>query len=175
MAQDLEAARQLEDIADSRMLSAAASMAEIGKLKEIQLDYNEAASYYLQASESVLKENDLILAEYLGKWGLASFESGLYGAAERPLTRSLLINEKVLGPEPPHVATSLNNRARFYYAQAKYAEAEPLYKRSLAIREKVLGPEHPHKAFKLEGIPVERGDHVFVGSVAARVCKGKGY
>ena len=31
MAQDLEAARQLEDIADSRMLSAAASMAEIGE------------------------------------------------------------------------------------------------------------------------------------------------
>jgi tetratricopeptide (TPR) repeat protein len=75
MVQDLEAARRMEEIAEARMLSAAASMAEIGELKEIQLDYNEAASYYRQASESVPKGNDLILAVYLGKWGMASYDS----------------------------------------------------------------------------------------------------
>jgi tetratricopeptide (TPR) repeat protein len=70
----------------------------------------------------------------------------VYAAAEKPLTRSLMINEKALGPEHPDVATSLNNLAGLYRAQGKYAEAEPLYKRALAIREKVLGPEHPHVA-----------------------------
>jgi tetratricopeptide (TPR) repeat protein len=40
MVQDLEAARQMEEIAEERMISAAASMPEIGELKEIQLDYN---------------------------------------------------------------------------------------------------------------------------------------
>ena len=146
MVQDLEAARRMEEIAEARMISAAASMSEIGELKEIQLDYKEAASYYRQASESVPKGNDLILAEYLGKWGMASYESGAYSAAEEPLTRSLMINEKVLGPDHPDVAQSLNNLAGLYNTQGKYSEAEPLYKRSLAILEKVLGPDHPDVA-----------------------------
>ena len=152
MVQDLEAARQMEEIAEARMISAAASMSEIGELKEIQLDYKEAASYYRQASESVPKGNDLILAEYLGKWGMASYDSGAYSAAEKPLTRSLMINEKVLGPDHPGVATSLNNLALLYEAQGKYGEAEPLYKRSLAIREKVLGPDHPGVATSLNNL-----------------------
>ncbi|MCK5256133.1 MAG: hypothetical protein KAQ81_08935, partial [Deltaproteobacteria bacterium] len=85
MVQDLEAARRMEKIAEARMISAAASMAEIGELKEIQIDYKEAAFYYRQASESVPKGNDLILAEYLvGMWGLASYYSGVYAAAEKP-------------------------------------------------------------------------------------------
>jgi len=102
MDQDLEAARRMGEIAEARMLSAAASMTEIGELKEIQIDYKEAASCYRQASESVPKGNDLILAEYLGKWGMASYESGAYSAAEEPLTRSLMINEKALGSDHPH-------------------------------------------------------------------------
>lgn len=86
--QDLEAARQMEEIAEARMISAAASMSEIGELKEIQLDCKEAASCYCRASEAVPKRNDLILAEYLGKWGMASYESGAYSAAEEPFSRS---------------------------------------------------------------------------------------
>jgi len=154
MLQDLEAARQMEEIAEARMISAAASMSEIGELKEIQLDYKEAASCYRRASESVPKGkgNDLILAEYLGKWGMASYESGAYSAAEKPLTRSLMINEKAHGPEHPDVATSLNSLALLYYTQGKYSDAEPLYKRSLAIREKVLGPEHPDVANSLNNL-----------------------
>ena len=57
--------------------------------------------------------------------------------------RALAIWEKVLEPEHPYVAYSLNNLAILYQAQGKYAQAEPLYQRSLAIREKTLGPEHP--------------------------------
>ena len=154
MVQDLEAAKRMEEIAEARMISAAASMAEIGELKEIQLDYKEAASYYRQASESVPKGNDSILAEYLGLWGLASYYSGVYAAAEKPLTRSLMINEEALGPEHPHVGFSLNNLAKLYTAQGKYAEAELLYKRSLAIREKALGSDHPDVANSLNNLAV---------------------
>ncbi len=60
--------------------------------------------------------------------------------------------EKALGPEHPHVATSLNNLAGLYRAQGKYAEAEPLLKRSLAISEKALGPEHPDVATSLNNL-----------------------
>ena len=40
--------------------------------------------------------------------------------------RALAIREKTLGPEHPHVATSLNNLAALYRAQGRYAEAEPV-------------------------------------------------
>ena len=63
---------------------------------------------------------------------------------------ALAIAEKALGPEHPHVATSLNNLAELYRAQGKYAQAEPLYRQALAIVEKALGPEHPGIATMLE-------------------------
>lgn len=130
MVQDLEAARRMEEIAEARMISAAASMSEIGELKEIQLYYKEAASYYRQASESVPKGNDLILAEYLGMWGMASYESGAYSAAEKPLRRSLMINEKALGPDHPDVAVVCKNMAELYRKIGKKEEADKLEKRA---------------------------------------------
>ena len=64
--------------------------------------------------------------------------------------RALAIREKVLGPDHPNVAQSLNNLATLYHAQRKYVEAEPLYKRALTIWEKALGPDHPNVALALE-------------------------
>jgi tetratricopeptide (TPR) repeat protein len=58
------------------------------------------------------------------------------------LERALAIREKVLGPEHPDTARSLNNLAFIYDATGAYAKAEPLYQRALAIREKMLGREH---------------------------------
>ncbi len=75
---------------------------------------------------------------------------GQYAEAEPLYKRSLAIREKALGPQHPHVATSLNNLADLYRAQGKYAEAEPLYQRALGLVEKALGPEHPHVAQSLE-------------------------
>ena len=58
------------------------------------------------------------------------------GFIQQIAKRALAIAKKALGPDHPHVATSLNNLAELYRAHGKHAEAEPLYKRSLAIREK---------------------------------------
>ncbi len=77
---------------------------------------------------------------------------GRYAEAEPLYKRSLAIREKVLGPEHPGVAQSLNNLAALYKAQGQYAEAEPLYQRALAIREKALGSEHPHVAQSLNNL-----------------------
>ena len=66
--------------------------------------------------------------------------------------RALEIREKVLGPDHPSVATTLNNLGGLYRAQGKYDEAEPLYRRALEIREKVLGPDHPYVATTLNNL-----------------------
>ncbi len=57
--------------------------------------------------------------------------------------RALTIYEKVLGPEHPETASTLNNLALLYAVQGKDEKAELLFQRALAIREKVFGPYHP--------------------------------
>jgi tetratricopeptide (TPR) repeat protein len=59
------------------------------------------------------------------------------------MQRALAIREKVLGPEHPDTAHSLNNLAELYRAQGRPDEAAPLYQRALAICEAALGPKHP--------------------------------
>jgi tetratricopeptide (TPR) repeat protein len=74
---------------------------------------------------------------------------GTYLAAQPLYERALAIREKVLGPEHPETASSLNNLALLLQAQGDLAGARPLFERALAIREKVLGREHPDTASSL--------------------------
>ena len=55
---------------------------------------------------------------------------GRYAEAEPLFERALGIDEKVLGPEHPDVATDLNNLALLYDHQGKYADADPLFHRA---------------------------------------------
>jgi tetratricopeptide (TPR) repeat protein/CHAT domain-containing protein len=80
------------------------------------------------------------------------YRAGKYAEAIPLAQRRLAILDKVLGPNHPDVAASLNDLAVLYGAQGRYADAEPLYKRSLAIREKVLGPDHPDVATALTNL-----------------------
>ena len=60
--------------------------------------------------------------------------------------------ERVLGPEHPDIANSLNNLGPALQTQGNYAEAEALYRRSLAIFERGLGPEHPDTAYSCNNL-----------------------
>lgn len=54
----------------------------------------------------------------------------------------MAIREKVLGPDHPDFAYSLNNLAMLYETLGEYDKALPLYQSALAIREKVTGPDY---------------------------------
>ena len=87
--------------------------------------------------------------------GLAVYRHSLLAAFQeaRPLyERALAIREKLLGPEHPDTATSLNQLALLLQDQGDLAGARPLHERALAIREKVLGPEHPDTAVSLNNL-----------------------
>ena len=81
--------------------------------------------------------------------GMKAYQAGRYAEAEKLFTFALKAAEES-GVQDQRLATSLNNLALVYKAQAKYDQAEPLYKRSLAIYEKALGPDHPHVTASLE-------------------------
>ena len=63
---------------------------------------------------------------------------GEYAKAEPLLQEALRICQKVLGPEHPATATSLNNLAALYQDMGEYAKAEPLYQE--ALRDPSEGP-----------------------------------
>ncbi len=77
----------------------------------------------------------------LGPGGLAVLyrAQGKYTKAEPLYQRSLTIREKVLGPEHPNVATSLENYASLLRATNRSSEAAPLEARAKAIRDKAAG------------------------------------
>jgi tetratricopeptide (TPR) repeat protein len=75
-----------------------------------------------------------------------------FGLAKPLFERALAINERVLGPDHPDLATSLNNLALLLRAQGELAAARPLCERALAIRERVLGPDHPDTASSLNNL-----------------------
>ncbi|MGD0128556.1 MAG: FxSxx-COOH system tetratricopeptide repeat protein [Terriglobia bacterium] len=110
---------------------------------------------HAQACASFVDEFGFEFAEAARLFNKAGYylqERARYSEAEPLYQRALGIREKVLGPEHPGVATSLNNLAELYYAQGKYSEAEPLHERALGILEKALGPEHPHVASSLNNL-----------------------
>ena len=77
---------------------------------------------------------------------------GEYAKAEPLYQEALRIRQKVLGPEHPDTARSLNNLAALYLAMGEYAKAEPFFQEALRIRQKVLGPEHPDTARSLNNL-----------------------
>ena len=90
-------------------------------------------------------------------------QSALASYAEaRPLyERALAINERVLGPEHPGTAMSLNNLASLLRNQGELASARSLFERALMISEKVQGPEHPDTATSINSLAhllQEQGD-----------------
>jgi tetratricopeptide (TPR) repeat protein len=69
----------------------------------------------------------LVRSEYLNGLGEAARRAGNYPLAGPALAEALSIRERMLGPDHPDIAISLNNLALLYHHQGRYADAEPLY------------------------------------------------
>src|SRR5262249_24616018 len=151
---DLVVARRALDVANKRYLTAAKTRADIGELNLTQLRYAAAAADFQAAADLVPAGEPLVRAQYLSSLGSAAHDAGNYPLAGPALAEALNIRERLLGPEHPAVAVSLNNLALLYQDQGRYAEAERLAKRALALGEKALGPEHPDVAVGLNNLAV---------------------
>jgi len=121
---DIEAAKQAQEIAKKRLVSAAESLAANGKLKMTQLTYQQAGEYYERAAKLLPAGNDKTLAYYLNWAGYAFKDAALYDKAKPLYEKALAIREKVFGQEHPDVATSFNNLAELYKNQGNYDKAK---------------------------------------------------
>jgi len=93
--------------------------------------------------------------------GRALYSAGDLRAAGPWFERSLVVQERMLGPDHPDTAESLNNLGFLLHDQGKLVAARSLYERALAIRERVRGPNHPDTAASLShlaGLLWQEGD-----------------
>lgn len=60
------------------------------------------------------------------------------------------MRQRVLGPDHPDCAQSLNNLAALHTERREYEAAEDMYERALDIRKKALSPDHPSLAYTLK-------------------------
>ncbi len=129
----------------------AATRAERARLKEMQLDYPQAAALWESAADLHPLE-DSIAANYCNQAGLAWMAAGQYAQAEPHLKRALEIHENHLGPGHPDTAGAYNNLAELYLEVGRFDEAEPRYKKALAICKEHFGPNHLKTAIVLNNI-----------------------
>ncbi|MEL7036262.1 MAG: tetratricopeptide repeat-containing protein, partial [Cyanobacteria bacterium J06592_8] len=106
-----------------------------------------------QANSAIVQQSDeLEEANRLEQQVIQLYQQGKYNEAITIAERVLEMIKKLLGPEHPDVATSLNNLALLYSSQGRYEEAEPLYQQALEMYKKLLGPEHPNVALSLNNL-----------------------
>lgn len=80
------------------------------------------------------------------------FDRGRYTEAEPMAESALSIRERLLGPDHPDVAATLNVMAVVNLLQGRYAKAQSCHERALAIRERALGPDHTDVAATLSNL-----------------------
>jgi tetratricopeptide (TPR) repeat protein len=113
----------------------------------------DALALALVDGDSVLEGAEERTSDLLDALGAYKHGALAAHAEARPLKeRALAIREKVLGPEHPDTAMSLNNLGLLLQDQGDLAGARPLLERALAIKEKMLGPEHPDTALSLNNL-----------------------
>jgi tetratricopeptide (TPR) repeat protein len=110
----------------------------LGQLAEADFNYFLATQYYQQAAD--LEPSNLI---YLKAAAELSYAFGEFPESEHLLTQVLKIQEKLLGPEHPELAQTLNNLGVLRHTQGRYAEAEAFYRWALEICEAHLGLRDP--------------------------------
>ncbi|WP_164928965.1 CHAT domain-containing tetratricopeptide repeat protein [Gloeobacter violaceus] len=104
------------------------------------------------ASAAAPIAGDLAEAERLHQRSLQLWQQGDYAQALEPAEQAMAVRERLLGPENPDVAASLNHLGNLLADRGDYGRSELLYERALAIRQKVFGSKHPSVAASLNNL-----------------------
>ncbi len=143
------------------LLAAAIAKSVVGDLQMLRLDFSTAADNYRQAVDALPPYQEDLHAEYLNKYGTASYQAGRHLAAISAFEKALKILQKRLDKNHPDTATAMNNLALLHYSRGNYEAAEPLYKRALVIDEQTLGIDHTGVATDLNNLALlykKKGD-----------------
>src|SRR5262249_7893674 len=110
------------------------------------------ARLWLQLSKATLgrlRGHELMRAWVVNNEGLLDEAEGRYEEALSTSKRAAELQAKLLGGEPPDVATSLGNESNMLAKLGRVNEALEIGERAIRIQEKALGAEHPDVAVNL--------------------------
>ncbi len=142
----------------SKALASAKELLELRRGDESSKPYQVAdAERLVSTLEFILSlptedQKELARAYTLFTESRELFNNSQYDEAKSSADEQIEIYTRLLGPDHPEVATSLQVLGTLYRTLGQYAEAEAPFKRSLAIREKALGPDHPDVAKSLNNL-----------------------
>ncbi|UFP96547.1 CHAT domain-containing tetratricopeptide repeat protein [Gloeobacter morelensis] len=109
---------------------------------------------FTPASAAAPIAGNLAEAELLHERSLQLWRQGDYAQALEPAEQAMAVRERLLGPEHPDVAASLNHLGNLLADRGDYGRSELLYERALAIRHKVFGSKHPSVAASLNNLAI---------------------
>jgi non-specific serine/threonine protein kinase/serine/threonine-protein kinase len=103
----------------------------------------EAREPYARALAIMRKlDNSSGVAWCLSDLGVVNGDLGNQAEAERLLVEALALRRRILPPEHPDIAATLNNLGAARWASSRYREAIPPLEEALAIRQKTYGPDN---------------------------------
>ena len=120
------------------------------------------APHLRHVTKAAMRRNDPLAADLCMVEASYLLGIGAYRAARPLAERALEIRGRILGPEHPFIAYSLNSLGNSLCRQGEYETARSLYDRAVVIQEKVLGPEDIEVAGSLSNLGhllMEHGDY----------------
>jgi tetratricopeptide (TPR) repeat protein/transcriptional regulator with XRE-family HTH domain len=93
-------------------------------------------------------------AQLLYRAGMLQYTYGFYPQSQSLHQQALAIRERIVAPDDPAIAESLNMLAILSRNQGNDEQAEKLHLQALTIREKTLGTDHPTTAISLNNLGV---------------------
>ncbi|MGI9072796.1 MAG: tetratricopeptide repeat protein [Bryobacteraceae bacterium] len=155
---DNRTAKMLQETKAKRLVSAAASKAQIGALKYAQLAYTEAVQHYQSALELLPQTEREESAKYLNNMGTIMLDAGKYDEAEKSFTDAMKIWEDLHRHNDPRPAVTLNNMAMTYVCRGRYDDAETLVTQAHQVFEALVpGSENLEIASSLNNLAVIYG------------------
>jgi len=138
---------------DDLALSAANSLAwRVGhQLAQSDVGQTWVDIAQMLATRFGLPDDDLLSAALHHNAGAVLEEFDVPAALVR-YGQALAIRERLLGPDHPRVASTLNNIAAMHNRSGDYPAARALLERAIAITERALGPDHPETAMSVAGL-----------------------
>ena len=97
-------------------------------------------------------DDDDVRAQALAILSVVHRILGRYPEARTAAERSLALRRRLLGPDHPGVADSLNQLANVLYFIGAYRDALDAHRQTLRIRERTLGASHPDIARSLHNL-----------------------
>jgi tetratricopeptide (TPR) repeat protein len=116
----------------------------LGKLMIKLGQFNKAEELY----DILLQQttDDAEKAHLFHQLGQIKYYQGKYEEAAGFYEKSIKIEQKILPPTHPDLASSYNNIGSVYNKMGEYSEALSYYEKALEIRQKTLPANHPHLA-----------------------------